>query len=235
MLTLLRDPVWQFVGAVIAFGATVVAVTMTLRQRRQKRLTYSLRTYLLATVHGDIKTRVSILYDGNPVKDVRLVQIEFKNTGNVPIATQDFERPLRIAFNKKSRILTAEITESIPSDLGPAIDTNWSKGVPEVVVEPLLLNPSDSFIVKLLLAGSVEYEVSARIVGVGSVEIERPRRRYEFFLPIYLLGSLTGALLGAVAMRSLLPENVRDKFLLATAIVALIYGSISYFRSRRRH
>jgi len=38
----LRDPIWQFIGAVLAFAAIVISILLYFMQRRRKALSYEI-------------------------------------------------------------------------------------------------------------------------------------------------------------------------------------------------
>lgn len=125
MIDLLRDPVWQFVGAVLAAIAIVIAVFFYYRQRKRKRLSYQiLANTPVLTVDEQIRGKLKVSYEDIPVQNLKLLLLKFINTGNLPIATGDFERPLSISFDSEAKILSSEVIASSPSDLSPSISSN---------------------------------------------------------------------------------------------------------------
>lgn len=173
MWELLRDPIWQGIGAVIGVAGIVSAITLGvvlyLLQRHRKELGYRVLSHTrVVSVEAEVAERVQVLYEGQPVRDVHLVEVEVVNSGNEAIVVQDYEYPLAIGTGEKSRVLTAVLVEAEPEGL-PA----WpiiSESGDTVRVQPLLLNPGDSFKVRILVsefAGAVD--VSTRIVGVKEI------------------------------------------------------------------
>ena len=77
MIDLLRDPVWQFIGATIAIVAIIVSLAVYFAQRRKKRLTYEIlsRTPLLSMVE-ESAGKLQILFEGEIVRDVFLVVLK---------------------------------------------------------------------------------------------------------------------------------------------------------------
>jgi len=169
LAAILRDPMVRTILAVVAICITVV---LFLIKRRRKRLSYMLSDTRVLGVHEAAvsPSRVTILFDGAAVTDVRLVVITVNNSGNEPIRADDFERPLRFRWAEPARILTAEVVEVNPETLQPTVNT----GVNEIVLEPLLLNPGDWFRIKTLTNQVGKLSVEARVVA--SSELQRPLR-----------------------------------------------------------
>ena len=173
MWEMLRDPVWQGIGAVIGVAGIVstiiLGVVLYRLQRRRKELGYRVLSQTrVVSVEAELAERVQVLYEGRLVSDVHLVVVEIVNWGNQPIVAQDYEHPLGFHTGETSRILTAELTESEPDGL-PASPT-ISQTRHTVTVDPLLLNPGDTFKVRILVSdfgGTVE--VATRIEGVKKV------------------------------------------------------------------
>ena len=164
---LLRDPVWTFVGAVLAILAVLVTVGIFFAQRKTKKLSYEItsNTQLLG-VKDEIQGKVQVLYEGEEVKNVHLLTLKFSNTGNQSISSGDYERPLSIKINPEAKILTHEIVEEEPENLGVTVELEGSK----LSFSPVLLNSKDSFSVKALISDfEGDPEIDGRIVGVKSI------------------------------------------------------------------
>jgi hypothetical protein len=163
----LRDPLWQFIGAVIGGIGLVVAIVSFL-QRKRKRLSYEIvSSSSLLSLDRQIKGKVKILYDGIEVEKVHLIVIRVYNSGNTPIKSGDYERPIKFSFGPSARILSFEVTETEPDnlDVGVTPDEN------SVSVDPLLLNSKDSILLTALVSefdGLVNSD--ARIVGIKSIQ-----------------------------------------------------------------
>ena len=145
MIELLRDPVWQFVGAVLAAIAIATAILLYYWQRNRKRLSYQiLANTAVLTVDERIRGKLKVSYEDIPVRNLQLLLLKFINSGNLPIAKADFERPLSISFGSEAKIFSSEVIASSPSDLCPSISVTTHA----IAVSPLLLNPSDYFTIK---------------------------------------------------------------------------------------
>src|SRR6266853_5074399 len=99
MVDLLRDPAWQFVGAVFALIAIVASVWIFLAQRPKKRLLVQTvaRVPLVALGSNGIPG-LQITFNGNAVENASVFQVRVENIGNVPIVAADFEHPVRVEF-----------------------------------------------------------------------------------------------------------------------------------------
>ena len=168
MLELLRDPLWQFVGVVLGIFAIGASVAIYRLQKLNKRLAYEIisRTTLL-TVREELENKVQVLYDGSTVRSLTVFLIRVWNAGSEPIRSSDFERPLSFSAIAPAQILTAVITVVLPESLMPELVFEAHS----LTVAPMLLNPGDSLILKVLVKNaSVSLKPHARIIGVTHVQ-----------------------------------------------------------------
>ena len=100
MVELLRDPLWQFVGAIFGLVAIGIAILIFWLQRTRKSLGYEvISNTSLLTIKEELEGKLQILYEKESVNNVQLIVIKLINTGNLPIASNDYELPLRLIFN----------------------------------------------------------------------------------------------------------------------------------------
>jgi hypothetical protein len=233
MMGLFRDPVWQFIGAVLAAIAIGIAILIYFRQRRRKRLGYQiLANTPVLTVDEQIRGKIKVSYEDIPVRNLQLLLLKFSNTGNVPIATADFERPLSISFGSEAKILSSEVIASRPSDLSPSISATGDG----IALAPLLLNPNDYFTIKALVSerqGGVS--ITARIIGVERVVYLKDsliKRR----APLVATGAALGLCFGMISnWMASLPAKWRDRAAdLVLGIVTIAVLAISFVKYRRR-
>lgn len=170
-----RDPIWQSLGVIVAIIFGIVTLLLGLItiwiSRRRKALTYKILSLTpLATIYDDIGGRVQITLDGKPVADVQLALVKVTNSGNTPIESTDYERPIRFDLSKAAQILSAGITETSSKSLKPSIEHDHTS----VVIKPILLNNGDSITLKILAAnfnGSIL--VDGRISGVAEIKEQK--------------------------------------------------------------
>ena len=167
MIELIRDPAWQFVGVVLALLAVAVPLVIYQHQRDRRELAFGVfyETPLLG-VSRELAGRVQILLDGQAVPNLRLVVLAVKNSGNRPILATDFHSPLVVRFGTGVAPLSAEVGRRVPDNL--PFDATLSNG--EVHITPLLLNPGDFAIIKVLTTGSAASPIAdVRLAGVPRV------------------------------------------------------------------
>jgi hypothetical protein len=164
---ILRDPLWQFIGVVIALVAILISIILFIKSRNKKVLSYGIiSTTPLLSVGREIKKDVQILYKDKPIQQVHLILLKLINSGNVPVTANDFERPFSIVFSKDAKVIAAEIVKTQPESLRASILFEDQK----VVLEPILINEGDSITFKMLvskLKGGLK--VDGRVVGVKEI------------------------------------------------------------------
>lgn len=168
-LNILRDQIWQFIGAFLALIALCVTVYLFFFGQQTKLLqVVILANTSLVEVEQSIAQNIKISYKGEDISNLSLVQIKLENTGNKPITEADYVRPVKFSFPSQSRIIEASITESNPANIGMSIQNDQNTAT----LSKVLLNPKDRVIVRFLVAnvppqtGSIPFEVDARIVEV---------------------------------------------------------------------
>jgi len=147
---------------------TIIAVfVIFFRQIRKKTLTYTLLTNSEVIPESrEGKSNIQIHFKGKVVLQVRLIEIRIKNSGSLPIKPEDYIEPLSLRL-PNSEILSSEISDN--QSLGAYIETRLSDRS-EIVLSKTLLNPTDFFDVKVLLAdGDADVSVAGRIVGVSKI------------------------------------------------------------------
>lgn len=196
----------SFLSPPVIVGIMAIAVTVVLfvLQRRKKSLSYEiLSSTPLLKPQEELKGRLQILFDSKPVADVYLLLIRISNTGNMPIMADDFERPLSVELGPEARILTLDVSEKRPESLKPVARPKEG-GI--IMVEPLLLNGGDSFILKVIVSqyDSEKFEIDGRIAGVR--EIREPPEKYLQGIAMVVVGA--ALLLGGQLVASSLLESL---------------------------
>jgi len=199
-MQLIRDPAWQFVGAVVAVLALLLSFVVAAVQRRRKKIAYQILTATpLFTVQEEVKGRIQIRLDGETVEDPSLIVIRVTSRGNLPIRPMDFERPLSFTFGDGSRVIGAEVTRQRPHNLNASVTFTDER----LTVTPLLLNGGDWFEVKCLASHVVRVEDDARIEGVSQIKRELTEPLFPLFAGLIGLILLLG---GIIAFPHLAPE-----------------------------
>lgn len=238
MLDILRDGIWQFVGAVLALLAIPFAYWLYLLQRRYKELAFGvLSQRALLSVHSDIAQRVQVSLDGTPVEHVFLIVLGIKNSGNVPILPADFLRPLSVTFGTSARLVSCTVSAQRPGNLGATV-TQISDAL---TLQPLLLNPLDQVVLQVLVSAKNPIpEADTRIADVSTLvpATTKRSRRASLTEPLYSILAMVGALVslfGSVAEKlgSTGIINTDRLVVLTTLLVALflVAGTFVYLRN----
>ena len=173
MWELLRDPMWQAIGAGVGLVAIVTSISLAVAvyvlQRRRKELGYRVLSQTkVVSVEAEVEEEIVILFWGQVVTDVYLVLVELVNSGNQSIVEADYERRLSVDLGNGARVLSAEQVESKPE--GIAVSWSISGSREKVQIDPVLLNGGDSVSLKILVSGfGGTVGVEGRIVGVKKI------------------------------------------------------------------
>lgn len=213
----LRDPIWQFVIGILALALTFVG---TWRALNTKALSVEVVSETpLLTVQDEAAGRLQIAFEGKPVQDVILSIIKVSNTGDVPILVTDFQRPLTLSFGQNAEVLSAEVVEMTPPNIGAS-----AKAVSNIVeLSPVLLNSGDTATLKILLT---KYEnnvtVDARIVGVGQVVLNTIKSPTMWHYLIYFIGVIGLAIVTLFNVVRML-EYFRSSRMMFACLMILIF------------
>ena len=224
MLELLRDPIWQFIGAVLAALGIGAAFLFSWLQRQIKELAFGIVSSRRAiSVADEVSSRVTIHLDGKIVKNLHLLVFGLKNSGHRAITQSDFERPFNISFSD-GQVVSAEVTSQVPANLGATLAIAESS----IELQPLLLNAGDKMLLQVLLsAPSPSYSVDTRILDVSALApINVQPRRPPFFqsaLPI-VIGFWILFAAGTYIFKTNSQDTQMSISLLGLALVATLYG-----------
>ena len=131
--------------AIIALILTLIIALYFQWWRNRKNLSYEiLSDTALLTSDEKIREKIQILYEGTPVKDVRLFILKIINNGSQPIKSDDFEKPLSFVFSEDAQILSIETVSVNPDNLDVSVTSQLNK----LSIAPILLNSGDFFQLK---------------------------------------------------------------------------------------
>lgn len=221
MFELLRDPLWQFVGALLALLALIVSVASVMIYRNRKGLSYEvvLNSRLLS-VDEEIEGRVKVTFDNYPVSGVRMLIVHVRNNGNVPIEESDYDSNLGFWVKGGPKVLTAEVVETKPPDIRAHVEAFENT----VYLDKMLLNAGDALTLKLLYSGDGPLLPVGRIKGVS--EIREKQQRGDLYLVLSFAFSI-GILLAGIIFRG-------GTALAIVAIAVLLLGMATFIRTSRR-
>lgn len=141
----------------------IVAYWIYRRQRSKKEITYQVISDApIANINKEVKDRVKILFDGNPVEDINLLVLKVWNPGRVAVKRDDFDEPITFEFGER-KVVASDILSMEPANLIDTKDikTFFTLGSESVELQKFLLNPKEEISLKVLLTGP-PYKVSGR-------------------------------------------------------------------------
>ena len=144
MLEVLRDAVWQFIGAILALLALLVSLWIYRGQKVRKFLVWDARTIVpLISVHKSVQEELEIKFRGQVVKEAYMASIMLANRGNSPITQQDYDGDIiiQIHLSGKGEIVSLDTTENEDINIAGSYDESG------IEIKPFLLNPGEEVIV----------------------------------------------------------------------------------------
>ncbi|MBI3169572.1 MAG: hypothetical protein HYZ22_13900 [Chloroflexi bacterium] len=204
------DPIWGVIGviATIVFGlfgiiGVILAFLQLIQTNKQLSFEFVSVTPILKIAKG-FQDQVEIRFKQQVAKNLHLVVIRFSNSGKSSIKSDDYVRPLKFSV-KTGQIISAEVIETDPNNLGDLIEITDSTSV---VFKKTLLNSKDKFTVNILISEfsgkTKDIEVDARIDGVKSI-----KESHESAIIEALVGRSTSApYTTAIALATILPVVV---------------------------
>lgn len=206
-MDIFHDP--RYLAPIATCCAIAVTITLWLLNLRKKELAYEILSDTpLVSVKEEVKDKVQITLDNQPVHDVHLVQVKIVNSGNVSIRSADYEGRLTITAPEGSRVLMADVQETHPPHLEKrtlaeeAVSSLIDKvDGHEVTLKPVLLNHGDSITVKMLVS-----KVSGSLNVVGHIEGIREVRRHKESSSMPLVMANCGTFIMVVSLFFLEPS-----------------------------
>jgi hypothetical protein len=227
MTDIFRDPIWQFIGVVIAVIGTLLTLWLFLVERKRKELSYTIAVNEgLIQVAEEIDENFQILYKGKSVRNLRLLILEIRNSGNIPILPTDYVKPVVLLCNDEANIVSAEIAHSEPKDMDVALELMSS----HITFKMDLLNPRDYLRIKILVNNFQTFEVKGRLIGVSAI---KQREKRAELIPIYTATLLVGYILGGIVYFS---QVLIIKFIVGVIAIMAMLGLIAaIFINRARY
>lgn len=185
ILAILRDPIWQFIGAI--FG--LMALYIARQQFSRKELTYEV-TADEKKVSNSLKEGVTILYNGTEVKNLYMTTIRIRNTGNTAIERGHFDKNLAFSFGKNSKVLLVEWSDFAGISVG-AYTTSELEDV--VYIKPFILNRREYFDISFLTSNKSTVCVYGHIIDTKIARKQQKRKITSVFVVYGLVFSATVA------------------------------------------
>lgn len=196
--------------SVLAVLGVLVPVGLYLLSRSSKELSF-IEVASAPVVAGadSLAPLVQVTMDGKVVSSAWVTTLSIRNSGSLPIAVADFEKPLRVRVPADIRILAGRVAEVSPKSLTPIV----SHDSVSVFIAPLLMNPDDRFnMVLYTIGGRPIFDLDARVAGIRAPRIVSTgtpmKGRRGLLIAEVLLGMAVYAYLGFFAQspRAVVPR-----------------------------
>jgi hypothetical protein len=119
----------------------------------------------VVSLNSDFSDGVEVYHNKKPINGLFVADIKIKNEGNRPIEKADFDTPLKVEFNGEV-IKPVKLVSTEPAGL--PVDASVDKQ--SVVINPLLINPEDTFHIQVKVVNPENNELdispSARIRAI---------------------------------------------------------------------
>jgi hypothetical protein len=209
-MEILRDPMWQFIGAVLALLAIILTLYLFWLQRQRKSLSYDvISSTSLVSVNEAIKDSLQIFRNGKLIPGVHLLVVKLTNSGNIPIPSADYESPVILTFAGDDVVLEAEIMLTHPNNVKASLEFNES----EVKLSPSLLNPGDTIEMKILLSKfSGKVNVDARVLGIKQLQEGKGIPNYDLVSSMMMVSSFMACIAGLFFLKTIASSIINENF-----------------------
>jgi hypothetical protein len=167
---------WGMFGGIVAVGALLVSIVIGILQLKAAQPpTKDIKCAIVSStslvkVDTRLKNDLQVLYKGKAIQDATSVIIRISNSGKLPIARKDFDRPIAFIFAQTSEILSAEIVKTDPKGLGAKLKITDNN----IELQPLLMNSGDSVDISAIVSSFDENMIiDGRIENVRRVRLEQ--------------------------------------------------------------
>lgn len=196
-----RSEVSALVGLISAIAAIVaIFIPFFLVPRRRIDCEIISDTAIVSTKHIH-DSKINILFNNSAVKDVRLIILRLKNSGNSSIDLEEFQgkkhQGIELEFlpnaGQQVQILDAEILKTRPSDLKDETEIDWKSRQNYVILKSSLLRSKDWIEVKITLSEFSKIRPHALFDGriqQISKQDDRERQRNRMIVGVFAIVTL---------------------------------------------
>jgi hypothetical protein len=220
---------WGMLGVGISTLSLLVAIIIGIiqinaaqRPKKDIRCT-TFSTAPLVSINKRFREDLQVFFKGQIIEDATFVILEISNSGKLAITPSDFIRPIAFIFALNAEIISAEILNMEPENLGAEILISKNN---TIELKPLLMNSGDSIYISTIVTSfDKKITVDGRIIDIKIVKISKKESNedklrklsnsFQFIILILLfvvvLSSLSNALLNKTTLYML--ENFLDLIL----------------------
>jgi len=160
---------WKiFIGFVLTILGLIPAY-IALYKSPQKALSYEIPfSFSLDPIGKDFVPEISIFINGDSVNQPYFNVLKISNNGNIPIMKKDYDKPITIKINNKSKIVNYKVGDKNPENIDVLLKSENNN----IIIEPLLLNPTDFILLEIITKnGKPDFNIATRIVGIPKINL----------------------------------------------------------------
>jgi hypothetical protein len=246
IMEFLRDPLWQFIGAVLALAAIALTIWLTVKDRQRKRFTPIVLSHgplISIAEEQELRNRLIVSFDNQLLAepDIYAFIIRFMNTGNIALTREDMSDPVRIDFNPEAEVLTVNVLETGPEPFDAKAESDGSRAI----LNPVLMNKGQFVTVKILVR-NYKFVLRAyvhitdtkpdKLISVEEWLEKRDRGRYQllWYLVFWFAGYGAYDILADTLKRGLGWLSTLMAFAVIGALVILLIEKLWKFIQRYR-
>lgn len=165
----------------IAIAGTLIGViglwlSWKSRRRRIIRYGFIIRRQIFSNLFVKQTPQFDLKLNGQPVRELYLVELYVQNAGNEPLREADFLRPFRLSFNKVVTILPLQLTRN-KKDIPTSYTTGEQDGKSYLELTTTLIETGDTIRITFIYESEsyADYKLDGRIVDGRIVRL----RMYE--------------------------------------------------------
>ncbi|MBR8833174.1 MAG: hypothetical protein DSM106950_03790 [Stigonema ocellatum SAG 48.90 = DSM 106950] len=189
---ILRDPIWNSVGVVVAIIFGILSLLVAWKQFQRKSLEYQLISANNILEIPDIHEKIEVRLNSNVIRNFYVILLKFNNKGNATIEENDFSEKITIELGQNVKLLSVKILQQPTAREGLRVSLKEDGDRGYVRIEPFLLNGGEFFTLQITADSFEKVMVNGRISGVKRIlESNRtsPNLSYLIILfPAMILG-----------------------------------------------
>ena len=161
---------------VVVFG--IPAIILGFKQLERKSFSYNISDTPIISINEKLND-VTVIYKGRPVENLRVVVVYLWNSGNKVIREEDFKVPVSFCATQTARgnsLVVAQIIKEPEGAQTEIIDHKVGHHSYRTALKPILFNPGDRVVVKIIIADyggeNLDVNITGRIAGVKAIKRE---------------------------------------------------------------
>jgi hypothetical protein len=237
-------PWWQdagWIGVVVAALVGVIYIILWLfdrrKQNKRKEVAYQIISDTpIANINEEMKDRVEIKFDGNPITDMNLVVLKIWNRGGLAVRSGDYEESIRFELGGRTYI-TGEVLSREPEEIIKQEELkNFLKAEADgsVSLPRFLLNPQDSLSIKMLVTGKGKIRGIARIADgkIMDAEVGKKSNRGKTLLLLAVISTMIAFLLVSPLFIDYEILGIIVEFIIPISLTSIFFILFSLFPRR---